>query len=312
MSCCPTRPDTDAAEQGDSSSLSKSTEQTQPDCVALKGGAFIMGTSDRILLDDGERPERKVNIQPFQMDVTAVTNERFSNFIEATGYITEAERFGWSFVFHSFLENPDQYEAVVGTEWWRVVEGGQWAAPEGPGSSIENRMDHPVVHVSWNDAQQFARWAGGRLPTEQEWEFAARGGLARKRYPWGDKDPDDEAYFPCNIWQGRFPHSNIASDGYLGTAPAKSFEPNGYGLYNMVGNAWEWTNDAFRIRSMRKGARLIMESLKDQPSKVIKGGSYLCHSSYCFRYRVAARSHNTPDSTTGHMGFRLAYDKPED
>jgi len=267
-----------------------------------------MGTSDRILLDDGERPERKAKVGAFDMDIGAVTNERFAAFIAATGYKSEAESFGWSFVFHHFLEEPENYEAVVGTEWWRVVQGAYWAAPEGPGSDINDRLDHPVVHISWNDAQQFARWAGGRLPTEQEWEFAARGGLERKRYPWGDEEPNDVDFFPCNIWQGNFPRTNNVADGYRGTAPVKSFKPNGYGLYNMVGNVWEWTNDVFRIKSMRKGAKRKMDELKNEPSKLIKGGSYLCHNSYCHRYRVAARSHNTPDSATGHMGFRLVYD----
>ncbi len=268
-----------------------------------------MGTSDRILLDDGERPERRAKVGAFEMDVCAVTNERFEQFVAATGYKSEAESFGWSFVFYSFLDAPENFEPVRGTEWWRAVPGAYWAAPEGPGSDISQRHDHPVVHISWNDAQHFAKWAGGRLPTEQEWEFAARGGLERKRYPWGDEEPNDQDFFPCNIWQGQFPRLNTLADGYRGTAPAKSYEPNGYGLYNMVGNAWEWTADPFRIRSMRKGAKRKMEELKNEPSKVLKGGSYLCHKSYCHRYRVAARSHNTPDTATGHMGFRLVYDQ---
>lgn len=311
MTCCPTRPDTGAKEDTEKTPDPKLTEVTKSERVFLKGGSFIMGTSDRILLDDGERPERKAKVGAFHVDVGAVSNERFAAFINATGYKTEAEEFGWSFVFHQFLDNPENYEGVLGTEWWRVVPGAYWAAPEGPGSDVDDRLDHPAVHISWNDAQQFARWAGGRLPTEQEWEFAARGGLERKRYPWGDEDPNDQDFFPCNIWQGNFPHINSSADGYQGTAPVKSFEPNGYGLYNMVGNAWEWTQDVYRIKSMRKGAKRKMDELKNEPSKVIKGGSYLCHKSYCFRYRVAARSHNTPDSATGHMGFRLVYDQPK-
>lgn len=308
MTCCPTRPHAGATEKNDKLSVSSKTESKKSDRVRLGGGSFIMGTSDRILLDDGERPERKVKVDAFDMDVGTITNERFADFIAATNYKTEAENFGWTFVFHHFLKKPDTYERVVGTEWWRVVHGAFWAAPEGPGSDVDDRLDHPAVHISWNDAQQFAIWAGGRLPTEQEWEFAARGGLERKRYPWGDKDPNDEDFFPCNIWQGNFPRVNNVADGYRGTAPVKSFEPNGYGLYNMVGNVWEWTEDVFRIKSMRKGAKQKMDELKNEPSKVLKGGSYLCHKSYCFRYRVAARSHNTPDSATGHMGFRLVYD----
>lgn len=309
MTCCPTRPDAGANEKNSGPLVSSETEGQKSERVHLPGGSFIMGTSDRILLDDGERPERKAKVGAFEIDVGAVTNERFSNFIAATGYKTEAESFGWSFVFYSFLEKPETFEPVGGTEWWRVVHGAYWGAPEGPGSDINDRLEHPAVHISWNDAQTFAKWAGGRLPTEQEWEYAARGGLERKRYPWGDREPNDDDFFPCNIWQGSFPRINSVADGYRNTAPVKSFEPNGYGLYNMVGNAWEWTGDVYRIKSMRKGAKRKMDELKNEPSKVIKGGSYLCHKSYCHRYRVAARSHNTPDSATGHMGFRLVYDE---
>lgn len=309
MTCCPTRPNAGASDNKKDLSVSDQTESIKSERIHLAGGNFTMGTSDRILLDDGERPERRAKVGAFDIDVGTVTNARFAAFIAATGYKTEAESFGWSFVFHQFLEKPEDYERVVGTEWWCVVPGALWSAPEGPGSNVDDRLDHPVVHISWNDAQQFAQWAGGRLPTELEWEFAARGGLERQRYPWGNRDPNDQDFFPCNIWQGSFPRINSLADGYQGTAPIKSFEPNGYGLFNMVGNVWEWTEDKFRIKSMRKGARQKMEELKNQPSKVIKGGSYLCHQSYCHRYRVAARSHNTPDSATGHMGFRLVYDQ---
>ena len=311
LTCCPTRPDAKEAGPADPSAPIAGVEAALSERVPLPGGTFIMGTSDKILPDDGERPERKARVSGFEIDVAAVTNERFAAFVAATGYRSEAESFGWSFVFHHFVDRPQDHESVAGTPWWKVIHGAYWAAPEGPGSNWEDRPDHPVVHISWNDAKAFAQWAGGRLPTEEEWEYAARGGLERKRYPWGDRDPDDGDYQPCNIWQGEFPRINTAADGYRGTAPARSFEPNGYGLYNMVGNVWEWTDDVFRIRSMRKGAKLKMQELKDQPSKVIKGGSYLCHKSYCFRYRVAARSHNTPDSSTGHMGFRLVYEATE-
>ncbi len=308
MTCCPTRPDADKSNDNKTTLPTRVGEKRKSDRVRLSGGSFIMGTSDKILPDDGERPERNSKVGAFEVDVETVTNARFAEFVNSTGYKTEAEDFGWSFVFHHFVENPEAHEAVQGTPWWRVIHGAFWAAPEGPDSHIDDRLDHPAVHLSWHDAKQFALWAGGRLPTEAEWEFAARGGLERKRYPWGDEHPDDSKFMPCNIWQGDFPRSNTAADGYRGTAPARSFEPNGYGLYNMVGNVWEWTEDVFRIRSMRRGARQKMDELKDQPSKVIKGGSYLCHDSYCFRYRIAARSHNTPDSATGHMGFRLVYD----
>lgn len=306
MTCCPPR----GAKTGatETSVIISKGEIELSKRVTLKGGKFIMGTMDKILPDDGERPERAERVKPFAVDVFAVTNERFGRFVEATGYKTEAERFGWSFVFHLFLKDPMAFDEAPGTPWWRVVNGAFWAAPEGPGSTINEREDHPVVHISWNDACAFAQWAGGRLPTEKEWEFAARGGLEKKRYPWGDEHPDDHSFTPCNIWQGQFPRVNTAVDGHIGTAPVNSFEPNGYGLFNVVGNAWEWTADTWRVKSLRKTARQRTDVPEEIPSKVIKGGSYLCHASYCHRYRIAARSFNTVDSATGHMGMRLVYD----
>ena len=285
-----------------------SSEETERDAVALSGGRFAMGTRDKILPQDGERPVRHVRVRPFAIDRTAVTNRRFTAFVEATGYRTEAERIGWSYVFQRFIAAPDTLGAADGAPWWRAVGGANWARPEGPTSDLEGRADHPVVHVSHTDARQFAAWAEGRLPTEAEWEFAALGGLKQARYPWGDRDPDDETFLPCNVWQGEFPNQNTDADGFAGTAPADAFKPNGFGLYNMVGNTWEWTADRFRIKSLSKTASKHPALVSREPHFVIKGGSYLCHKSYCFRYRIAARSSNTPDSTTGHIGFRLVYD----
>ena len=238
-----------------------------------------------------------------------MTNDRFAAFVAATRYVTEAERFGWSFVFHLFLSDPARHAPLPGAEWWRKVDGATWRAPEGPGSDIGDRGDHPVTHVSWNDAQAFATWAGGRLPTEAEWERAAQGGLENPRYPWGDRHPEETGFTPCNIWQGAFPLRNTGADGYRGTAPARSYAPNGYGLYNMAGNVWEWTADRFRIKSMSRDAQAHKAALGNELRYLTKGGSYLCHDSYCFRYRIAARSSNTPDSSTGHTGFRLVYDE---
>ncbi|MFC8225916.1 formylglycine-generating enzyme family protein [Streptomyces sp. NPDC057287] len=273
--------------------------------VLLPGGTFLMGTEDpEGFRADGEGPVREVRVSAFRIDAHAVSNRRFAEFVSATGHVTEAERFGWSYVFAGFLPAALRRGAgrPDGTPWWCGVEGARWDAPEGPGSGIDGREDHPVIHASWNDARAYCRWAGARLPTEAEWEYAARGGLAQARYPWGDElTPGGE--HRCNIWQGHFPTKNTAEDGYAGTAPVDAYEPNGFGLYNMSGNVWEWCQDWWGTthpsvrRSDPRGPRT-------GDTKVMRGGSYLCHRSYCNRYRVAARTGNTPDSTTGNLGFR--------
>jgi sulfatase modifying factor 1 len=277
--------------------------------IRLPGGAFLMGTEDREgFPSDGEGPVREVRLRPFRIDPTAVTNEQFAEFADATGYVTEAERFGWSFVFGGLL--PDDFpetRGVAAAPWWREVFGASWRAPEGPQSSIDDRGDHPVVHVSWNDAMAYCAWAGKRLPTEAEWEYAARGGLEQKRFPWGD-DLTPGGRYMCNIWQGAFPSTNTVDDGYYGTAPVDAFEPNGFGLYNTSGNAWEWCADWWDATHHASGSREDPAGPPSGVAKVIRGGSYVCHRSYCNRYRVAARTFNTPSSTTGHMGFRCAAD----
>ena len=308
MPCCPTRSRSpDASQQ---SVLTKTANQRiyEFETVSLKSTRFKMGTSETFLPQDGEKPARTMRVSAFSIMTTTVTNTQFAKFVNDTGYITEAEHFGWSYVFQSLLKKPYDFERLSGAEWWCAVKGAKWDLPEGPGSDLNNRWDHPVTHVSWHDSQAFANWAGGRLPTEVEWEYAARGGLNDKRYPWGDREPDEVSFLPCNIWQGDFPFTNSIADGYLGTAPSKSFEPNGFGLYNTVGNVWEWNVDKFRIRSMRKDAKAYLRSLGKEVRYLLKGGSFICHKSYCYRYRVAARSSNTPDSTTSHIGFRLVFD----
>ncbi|MGI8315915.1 formylglycine-generating enzyme family protein [Halobacillus mangrovi] len=273
----------------------------------LPGGEFLMGTDDQEGFPfDGEGPVRKEEVQPFYIDRHTVTNAEFKQFVEETGYKTEAEHYGWSFVFYQFVpcDFPYQVQQIPNTPWWLAAEGVYWFQPEGPSSSIEGRMDHPVIHVSWNDAVAFCDWAGKRLPTEREWEYAARGGLVQKRYPWGDElTPNGNHY--CNIWQGDFPRENTAEDGYKGTAPVQTFPPNGYGLYHMAGNVWEWCSDWFSNHPEKK---IDPKRLNNQPPKVMRGGSYLCHKSYCNRYRVAARSSNTMDSSTGNIGFRCVTD----
>lgn len=280
----------------------------QAAAVQIAIGTALVGTSHPQIPHDGEGPLREVKLAPFQIAKTTVTNAQFARFIEATGYVTDAEQIGWSFVFWQQVpRNVGETQAVANVQWWRRVDGANWRDINGPGTMAEAcHPDHPVVQVSWRDANAFAAWAGGRLPTEAEWEHAARGGLGDVRFPWGDTEPDDLGTFPCNIWQGPFPESNLCLDGYATTAPAKSFEPNGYGLYNMVGNVWEWAGDAYRIKSLRKDVAARLAAMKGY--RLSKGGSFLCHRSYCYRYRIAARSGNSPDSATTHMGFRVVWD----
>lgn len=264
---------------------------------------------------DGEGPVRDVEISPFYLGATTVTNEQFSKFIESTDYLTESERFGWSYVFMGQLPKSKQRKlkpdrSVKGLQWWYGVEGASWRKPEGPGSHLKTRMEHPVVHVSWNDAQAYCEWAGYRLPTEAEWEYAARGGLETQRFPWGS-ELKPEGKHRCNIWQGSFPTQNSAEDGYAWTAPAKSFKANPWGFYNMSGNIWEWCGDWFspdwHVPASPK-TRINPKGPSTGTARVIRGGSFLCHDSYCNRYRVGARTSNAPDSATTNMGFRVARD----
>lgn len=277
--------------------------------ILLAGGPFLVGSEDRFSYPaDGEGPIREVEVSPFWIDAFAVSNADFAEFVEATGFVTEAERFGWSFVFAGLL--PDHFpptRGVAQAPWWRQVERASWRRPDGPQSKITERMDHPVVHVSWNDAHAYCGWTGKRLPTEAEWEFAARGGLQGKAFPWGDElEPDGE--HRMNVWQGAFPVENTADDGHYGTCPVGAFPPNGFGLHNMTGNVWEWIADWFHPSYRAADERRDPKGPPQGSHKVQKGGSYLCHESYCRRYRVAARQGNTADSSTGNLGFRCARD----
>lgn len=275
--------------------------------VGLPGGPFLMGTdAEDGYRTDGEGPVREIRLDPFHIDVTTVTNAAFGDFTEATGWVTVAERLGTSYVFEGLLDAPVRGAGrVPGTPWWLEVPGADWRRPEGPGSGIRDRMDHPVVHVTWRDARAYARWAGKRLPTEAEWEYAARGGLVQARYPWGDEREPGGTH-RMNVWQGDFPAHNTGADGYLGTAPATAYEPNGYGLHNTCGNVWEWCADWFHPAWQVTGPRDRPTGPPRGERKVMRGGSYLCHDSYCYRYRVDARSSNTPDSSAGNIGFRCA------
>lgn len=277
--------------------------------VAIPTGTFRMGNEDEAgYPGDGEDPVRDVTLGAFEIATTAISNADFAEFREATGFVTVAEQLGSAFVFGGLL--PDDFpptQGVASAPWWRLVEGATWDQPEGPQSDVNDRQDHPAVHISWTDAVAYCEWLGGRLPTEAEWEYAARGGLDQKRYPWGDNKLIDGTHH-ANVWQGTFPAENTQDDGWYGTAPVNSFDPNGYGLYCAVGNAWEWCADWFDPMFHRTEQRLNPTGPPHGSHRVMRGGSYLCHESYCFRFRVAARSANMPDASTGNLGFRVARD----
>lgn len=277
--------------------------------ATIPAGTFLMGTDAADgYPDDGEGPVHEVTLESFRLAIHTVTNKEFAKFIKATGYHTDAETFGWSFVFAGLL--PDDFpptRAVAQTPWWRQVYGAAWNHPEGPQSDVKGRANHPVTHVSWNDATAYCRWAGGRLPTEAEWEYAARGGLAQHRYPWGD-EREPHGRHVMNVWQGEFPTVNTKDDGFYGTAPVDSFLPNGYGLYCMTGNVWEWCSDWFAADYYQTSSKHNPKGPKTGENKVMRGGSFLCHESYCFRYRVDARSSNGIDASTSNLGFRVVMD----
>jgi sulfatase modifying factor 1 len=310
-----------------------------PGMVWIRGGEFTMGTSDPTAWNT-EKPPHRVRVDGFWMDATEVTNAQFRAFVEATGYKTVAERpVDWNELRKQVPPGtpkpPDeqlQPGALVFTPpdhsvplndvsgWWTWTTGADWRHPEGPGSTIASREDHPVVHVAWEDAVAYAVWAGKRLPTEAEWEYAARGGLDGKRFIWGDEETTD-ANPRCNIWQGEFPWKNTLKDRFARTAPVKSFAPNGYGLFDMAGNVWEWCSDQFRaddysrLVARQHGEPVVNptgpadswdpnEAIESTPKRVIRGGSYLCHKSYCESYRPSARRGLTPDTGMAHVGFR--------
>ena len=275
--------------------------------VRLDGGTFLMGTGDpHGHPADGEGPVHRVRLDPFWIELVAVSNAAFMAFVDATGHRSSAELLGWSFVFAGLL--PDDFpptRGVARAPWWRQVFGADWRHPEGPQSDLAARPDHPVVHVSWHDAQAFCAWRGLRLPTEAEWEYAARGGRVQRAFPWGDQLVPDGTH-RMNVWQGSFPATNTTTDGYYGTAPVDAFPPNGYGLHNMTGNVWEWCADWFDPGFYRRSPSHNPTGPPRGSMRVMRGGSYLCHASYCRRYRVAARSSNGPGSSTGNLGFRCA------
>lgn len=300
--CVPTRP---------SSATSFVTRHTRGphviEQVGLAGGEFRMGDArGDANADDGETPVHTVVVSPFSIDATSVTNEAFAAFVEATGYVTEAELHGYSAVFHLSIaaEAADVMPPAAGTPWWRGVRGADWRHPGGRLSGIEGLDDHPVVHVSWNDARAYCAWAGRRLPTEAEWEYASRGGMEGARYPWGDLPPSTDGTWRVNIFQGDFPARNTLADGWLTTAPVRTFPPNAFGLWQMVGNVWEWCSDWFAVDYYAVSDAVDPQGPARGRERVLRGGSYLCHDSYCNRYRNAARTSNTPSSSMSNGGFR--------
>ncbi len=283
-----------------------------PPLVQLPGGEFLMGTDAGVgLAEDGQGPMRSVRVSPFGIGATAVTNAQFRAFVRATSYITEAEQMGSSFVF--YLQVPAERRRAlrqVSRElpWWVPVEGACWQRPTGPGSGIHDRLDHPVVHVSWNDAAAYCAWAGLRLPTEAQWEYAARGGLEQRLYPWGDTF-DDDGRAHCRTWQGRFP-AEPAPGWHPGTVAVASYAPNGFGLYDMAGNVWQWCADWFDPDDHRSTAPHDPMQARITGRRAQRGGSFLCHASYCNRYRCAARGANTPASSASNCGFRVVAASP--
>nr|WP_081474346.1 formylglycine-generating enzyme family protein [Gordonia alkanivorans] len=271
--------------------------------VEVPAGRFAMGDAlDEGYRTDGEVPVHDVEVGAFSVDVTSVTNAAFAAFVEATGYVTDAERAGISAVFHGYATAPG--EPVPETPWWLATPGASWRHPGGPDSDLTGKTTHPVVHVSHDDALAYCSWAGRSLPTEAQWEYAARGGLHGARYPWGDRHPGREEP-RCNIFRGVFPDR---PEGHVGTVDVRAFEPNGYGLYQCVGNVWEWCADRFSARYYRTSDSVDPTGPTRGTLRVLRGGSHLCHDSYCNRYRVAARSSNTPNSTASNIGFRTVGD----
>ncbi|MBK1880919.1 formylglycine-generating enzyme family protein [Luteolibacter pohnpeiensis] len=304
--------------------------------IWIKGGEFTMGSDQEGVRPD-EKPVHKASVDGYWIDEHDVTNSEFKKFVDATGYKTTAERpVDWELLKTQVppgTPKPPQEQLMPGSlvftppdgpvdlkdmsGWWTWIHGADWKHPEGPKSNLDGRWNHPVVQVSWDDAAAYAKWAGKRLPTEAEWEFAARGGLEEARYAWGNEFRP-EGKFMANVWTGKFPYLNTKEDGFIGTSPVKSFPPNGYGLYDMSGNVWNWVSDWYRPDTNARMAMMPSCHNPEGPSqslslvnsyqeeRVTKGGSFLCHVDYCESYRPSARRGTPPDTGTSHIGFRCA------
>ncbi|MCW3109762.1 MAG: Sulphatase-modifying factor protein [Segetibacter sp.] len=319
------------------SSIQSTPETSHEGMVWIKGGEYLMGSSNQEGRAD-EYPQHKVRVDGFWMDNTEVTNAQFKKFVEATEYITTAEKApDWDELKKQLppgTRKPDDSILVASSlvfippaqavslsdasQWWSWTKDANWRHPEGPNSSIERKENYPVVHISWDDAQAYCKWAGKRLPTEAEWEFAARAGLINQPYSWGNED-EEKGKAKANTWQGHFPDLNTARDGFKGLAPVKSFAPNAYGLYDMAGNVWEWCSDWYQPNYYQQLKGSVVVNPKGpssgldpdeptNPKRVVRGGSFLCHASYCSSYRVSARMKTSPDTGLEHTGLRCVTD----
>jgi len=332
MSCTANLPSRFAVKTS-TDSIAASSNSSYTGMVKIPGGDYLMGAGDKEGRPD-EYPQHAVHVDGFLMDATEVTNTMFTQFVKATGYVTTAERTpDWEelkkqlppgtpkpadslLVAASLVFTPPAHPVQLNdvSQWWQWVKGASWKHPEGPGSTIKGKENFPVVQVSWDDAMAYAKWAGKRLPTEAEWEWAARAGLTNQPYTWGS-EPVDKGQPKANVWQGHFPDRNTVADGYARVAPVQSFAANAYGLYDMAGNVWEWCSDWYRSDYYTQTAakKLINPSGPaasydpDEPTvpkRVVRGGSFLCHASYCASYRVSARMKTSPDTGLEHTGFR--------
>ncbi len=321
----------------DTTTIQPSGDTSVAGMVRLTGGTFDMGGDNNQASAD-EYPKHKVTVKPFYIDVTEVTNAQFRKFVEATGYITTAERKpDWEELKKSLPPNtpkpPDSLLVAASlvfkqtnhavnlsdySQWWNWISGASWKHPQGAESSIDGKDNYPVVHVSWDDAMAYCKWAGKRLPTEAEWEFAARAGLSNQIYSWGNEHVNSGSP-KTNSWEGKFPYYNEQKDGFIKSAPVKSFPPNAYGLYDMAGNVWEWCSDWYDANYYKMLAGKVTLDPKGPgksfdpdeaytPKRSLRGGSFLCNDSYCSGYRVARRMKSSPDTGLEHTGFRCVKD----
>ena len=304
-------------------------ESENPGMAWIPGGEFVMGTDSKWGRPE-ERPSHRARVDGFWMDTTEVTNAQFEAFVKATGYVTTAEKAPDPQEILKQLpagSPPPRADLLVpgslvftpgaGAVWWTWTPGADWRHPEGPGSSLQGRENHPVVQVSWDDASAYARWCGKRLPTEAEWEFAARGGLEGRSFVWGD-EPAPDGRRLANVWQGNFPESNLIEDGFAATAPVASFPPNGYGLFDMAGNVWEWCSDWYdpALYRRRAGIGVVLNptgpsSIRSPEQRSQRGGSFLCSTTFCSRFRPGARQGCAPDTGQSHVGFRCVRSGPK-